>query len=574
MNKLTAGTKKINSTDLYICLFLYLIIWIAYFLKINHYGIYEDDTRFVAHPANLNFKELLELLKFNVLNIEGGQGRIIGFTLPQFLVFIMYNLGGLAAVYTLGTFIILINAFLVYRFVSKLMPVEFAVLAALIFILYPIDTTKPLLTHIFQLQLSLTFLLLAMNQYLKGKLISSYLIAFCSLLTYEIAFLPFLVVPLFRYRWNKKLFKNLVVHVVVFAGIFIILFMVRKLMGESRVSGMDNSNMVAHFILSPVYGMAFSAYAFLLAIIEVIHNFKDLLWVFLTGLLLFSGFGYFLYRRSGSRAAGNDITQSEKTGSDPSRQNPEIAEIPVIQLLIASFLMLLSSYLLGFTRFPPAALHGRATSVHLASSVAGSILATVIFYFIYSIIRGRNLRTILNFGIIILLSILLSRGMLIQNDFEKSWITQKMFWTQLVEKCPDIRNNTILLVDADKEEYEVENIYTFSWSLPEVLGILFKFDEDWNHPPKVVFNGVHYEEGLQADARGIYFTPVYPFLFENRDTVYLEDQNVICLEFKQNILSRRDSVLQIDSASVRTSVPDPDIIPDYQKQKIAKYYLN
>ncbi len=570
-----SAKKQGNFTrlNIYIYLFLYLIIWLAYFLLIKDYGLYEDDTRYIADPANLDFRGFLELIKYNMLNIEGGQGRIIGFSVPHFLAYLSYNMAGLTGTYFLGTLIILLNAILVYRFVLKILPIEFAILASLFYILYPADTAKILLVHLYQLQLSLTFTLLALNLYLSGKRTASFILAFCSLLTYEVAFLPFLVVPLFSEKWSIRLLRKQILHGIIIIGFFAIIFISRKLLGENRVSEMEGNNMIYNFIMSLIIGPVISAYTFLLAVVEVLINFRNLVFIFLTGLILFGSFSYFInYRLKSIGNAGDTKEEHELSLASPNRTG--LLNIPILQLIIAAILMLISSYLLALVRFPPSAVHGRATSVHLASSVSGSILAAIIIYFVFTFFTKRNFRIALNTLIVLFLALLLSRGMLIQRDYAKSWTIQKSFWTELISKCPDIKESTILLVHAGDPSFGIENIYTLSWSLPEVISKILKFDPGWKSPPKVVAESMNYDGKLYHDGDGIFFIPDYPFLFEDREKVYLEDENIIYLNLSEKGLSRIDTTFTIDSTIVRSSTVNPDSIIDFQKHNVAKYYLN
>jgi hypothetical protein len=473
------------------------------------------------------------------------------------MAYIMFQLGGIVGVYVFGTLILLFNAILLYRFASKFIPVGFAVLASLLYILYPADTAKPLLTHIYQLQLSLAFLLIALNQYVSGRRILSYILALGCLLTYEVAFLPFLVAPLFTYRWENKLIRRQVIHAFVCLGFLVIIFISRKLLGENRASELTSESIPKQFILSLLIGPAISAYAFILAILEVIGNFRSLVTIFLAGIVLFTLAGYFILQRQ----------RREKQEERP-------AIISDVQLLIASFLMLISSYLLAFTRFPPSAVHGRATSVHLASSVAGSLLAAIIIYLLYTWITNKNMRKIIYVGTILLLSALMSRGFLIQNDFVKSWKTQKIFWSEFMEECPDLENGTIILVEADSSVYETPNIYTFSWSFPEVLSVMLKFDPAWEYPPKVLVEGNHFDGKLYTDSAGIFLEPHYSFLFEDREKVYLENEKVIYLKFIDYNLARLDTNLIVRSDTLHTSILNSENTLNFKKHTIAKYYLN
>jgi hypothetical protein len=168
----------------------------------------------------------------------------------------------------------------------------------------------------------------------------------------------------------------------------------------------------------------------------------------------------------------------------------------------------------------------------------------------------------------------MSRGFLIQNDFVKSWKTQKIFWSEFMEECPDLENGTIILVEADSSVYETPNIYTFSWSFPEVLSVMLKFDPAWEYPPKVLVEGNHFDGKLYTDSAGIFLEPHYSFLFEDREKVYLENEKVIYLKFIDYNLARLDTNLIVRSDTLHTSILNSENTLNFKKHTIAKYYLN
>jgi hypothetical protein len=160
-----------------------LLVWTAQFHHLADFGLYEDDYWFIAQAMGKGPDYLLMRLQtaFTVLP----QGRPLGFFLPDLLSFTGDKLGGLTAIYVLGFAIVTLNTFLCYRLLRMRVPMAPAVFGAAVFCLFPVDTTKFLLTHDFQLQPSLTFALLAAVAYTSGRLPVAYVLGAGSLLSYE-----------------------------------------------------------------------------------------------------------------------------------------------------------------------------------------------------------------------------------------------------------------------------------------------------------------------------------------------------------------------------------------------------
>jgi hypothetical protein len=181
---------------------LALVTWVAYFLHFRQFGLYEDDYFFVGEVFGSDPSVLSQRLGYYA---SWPQGRPIGFLLPNVLALVGSKLGGMHALYLLGFAIVLLNSFLFYLLLSRRFSRTIAVLGALSFCLFPADTTKILLTHAFQLQPSLTFLLLASICYLDGRRLLAYLLIIGSLLSYESTFVVFFEIPLLGARWTREL---------------------------------------------------------------------------------------------------------------------------------------------------------------------------------------------------------------------------------------------------------------------------------------------------------------------------------------------------------------------------------
>ena len=145
--------SKIKNSGLTVFILLLLVNFLGNFSGFLNFGLYEDDYWYVVNPVNFNTRELLSFVGDNFINIEFGQGRLIGINLPLLIIHFFYKIGGLYAVYIAGMFLISLNAYILYILMRKNYNALLGLLAALILLVIPADTTKPFLTHIYQLQL-------------------------------------------------------------------------------------------------------------------------------------------------------------------------------------------------------------------------------------------------------------------------------------------------------------------------------------------------------------------------------------------------------------------------------------
>ncbi|WLT38651.1 hypothetical protein NON20_02200 [Synechocystis sp. B12] len=148
------------------------------------------------------------------------QGRPLHITFLTFIPFIGAKLGGIRALYLIGFTILSVNACLWYSLVKKLLKKYSAIIASLLFVLYPADTTFVFLQHLIGIQTSLLFLLIAFHVYIssseKHKLNYfskpiSYVFATLSLLNYESLFLIFFTASLLDNPKSTKKKNSIIV---------------------------------------------------------------------------------------------------------------------------------------------------------------------------------------------------------------------------------------------------------------------------------------------------------------------------------------------------------------------------
>jgi hypothetical protein len=158
--------------------------------------------------------------------------------------------------------------------------------------------------------------------------------------------------------------------------------------------------------------------------------------------------------------------------------------------------MVVVAYGLAFTHFPPNALVGRGTSVHLGATLGMSILAAAIAWLMLSIRPQLAIALVATY-----LALATGYYVSIERDFIRSWQLQRAFWQQVVACCSDLQDGTVLLYTLSSSE-EPTFIFTNSWADPLVLGETFAFPSSWSNPPRL-FSLTEWQNRVQTNGSGL-----------------------------------------------------------------------
>jgi len=435
-----------------------LLVWVAQFHHFRDFGLYEDDYFFISEAMGKSPAYLLSRFEtaFTVLP----QGRPLGFFLPDLLSFVGDKLGGLAGIYLLGFLVVTLNTFLCYRLLRVRVPLAPAAVGAAVFCLFPADTTKILLTHDFQLQPSLTFALLAALAYAARRLPLAYLLAAGALLSYENGYLALFGLPLFVRRWDRSTPRALLVNGVALLGVLAVVVLARIARGEGRatesVGGL--ASIVPVFLESLVLGPAYSLLTMVYRPLRAVPG-----WDVETIVLAAVAFVAFVALLWAARRVVSATDRAE-----------------VVMIGAAGLVMLVLGYALAFTHFPPSAVVGRGTSVHLGATLGMSVLAASVAWLLLGL-RPR----VATFILAAYLALAVGYYVTIERDFMRSWQLQRAFWQQVVACCSDVQDGTVLLYELAATDEPTTFIFTNSWSDPLVLGETFAYPPGWANPPRL-----------------------------------------------------------------------------------------
>jgi hypothetical protein len=172
----------------------------------------------------------------------------------------------------------------------------------------------------------------------------------------------------------------------------------------------------------------------------------------------------------------------------------------VLQVAAAGTVMLIAAYALAFTHYPPVALVGRGTSVHLGATIGAAVLGAAACWYLLGL-RGALGRLA---PVLLAAYLGLAAGyyVTIQRDFLQSWQIQRGFWQQVAACCSDVEDGTVLIYELQPADESTTFIFTNSWGDALVLAQTFSFPSEWNNPPRL-FSLVTWHERVHDDGYGL-----------------------------------------------------------------------
>ena len=437
-------------------LILACVVLFSLYIRVADYGFYEDDywgiVPYFKTPANEMWGTTISLLQ------TWPQGRPLNHILPMWFSWLGYHLAGVQGIYFLGFLVHSTNAFLLYLLLRRWLGHWAALLAGCLFVLLPVDTTRIFLLHSAHVHTSLTFLLLGLLINRTRYWLLSYPIAGLSLLSYETAFLPFIVFPLFLVERGKRISRWLI-HLAGCGTVLLIVFGIRLWMGERRASSVVSGpgEMLWRALSSLWIGPKTCLITLAKAILQAPHGQQPFAFLFalLIALLLVLLLRLF---------------------NEPDMATAETQNRPkILTVLLAGLASWVFAYALTLTNYPPTQETGRLTSTHVAAvfGLACAIAAAAAYLRSF---KKPPLKVAATALMTILVGMLTLYAFQIQSGYAAAWAQERRFWQQVIQLCPDIAPNTrIILVGIEPAQNKF--IKSNSWADPLVLGDAFSWDD-------------------------------------------------------------------------------------------------
>lgn len=493
-------------------LILACVVLFSLYVRVADYGFYEDDYWGIV-PW---FKTpVAQMWNTTISHLETWPtGRPLNHILPKWFAWLGYHLAGVQGIYFLGFLVHSTNTFLLYLLLRRWLGHWAAVLAGCLFVLLPIDTTRIFLLHSAHIHTSLTFLLAALLVSQTRYWLASFLIAGLSLLSYETAFLPFIVFPLFFLDRGKRISRGLI-HLAGCGLVLLLVFAVRLHLGDARASSVVSGpgEMIWRTLSSLWIGPETGLRTLAMAVFRAPHAQPPFAFLYaaLVGFLLL--------------IAPRLIKEPPSVLAEGSNRQK------IIAVFLGGFAAWIFAYALTLTNYPPTQETGRLTSTHTAAvfGLACVISAAAAYFRSFTKPSLRGLVTVVMSVFVGWLTLYSFR---IQSGFAAAWTQERKFWRQVLVLCPDITPKTRIFL-VGKEPRQNEFILSNSWADPLVLGDAYSWRDS---PILFYYDGMDAAADIRVDNGQVSWKPQY--WGNKRETLDLN--NVIVLQDNGNDLTRID----------------------------------
>ncbi len=521
-------------------LLILAIAWVARYLHVREFGLYEDDLTIIPRGVTMSGSELVTHVTTYIIRLYG-HGRPLSDSLIYLGSWLGWRVGGLTGIYVLGFAFFGLNCILVFLLARRVAGQQVALLSGLAFAVFPADTTQAFLTHSLGLQPALTLALLALLAYLSNRRWLSWILAALVLFTYETPFGLIAAGPLLAPGpWDRGRARRLVLHGVIMAGILAAVLGVRVAISDDRVAGIPFPWVFLTPLVHMVEGPPVSLGLFGLRVLSALGMSTVGGWL-VSGCALAVLSGVFLLLPQEGGLSTEDLAsfhQDSPPGLGSWRAWRErwsaLTERmrQYLRVSVAALLMMILAYPLTYT-VRAYSIDGRDTRVHFAAAAGGALVVALLVNAAWVGLRRAGRGKLGAVLIALWLALLLGFGQVIQEDYRQGWVSQRRFWSYLVAQIPDVRAGTVVLVEP-LPLGDVTQIGANTWNLPRVLEQLYEFPDEWSPPPRVI--------RLQPDWRN--------YILSGEGPLSLNWQSVLSPESLWGEVEGRNVILFLDEGGV------------------------
>jgi hypothetical protein len=458
------------------------VTFLAHFVFFPLFGIYEDDYILTLPTMNYSWHDLREELVDAW--VHPVMARPLNHFLRQFFCFFTVRNGHLGTGFLLSWILVSANGITLFGLIRRILAYAPALVGALVFVLFPLDTSRQILMHQTDLLVPILLLLLCFHLYLSGRYLFSYILIAISFIDLESLFPVFLAAPFLAAAvlgWRgRELLKRLTLHAAILAGLFGLFVAGRMLLGDDRARSVAGSpidtalRMLRLATEGPWHGLEALA---LRPIDGAIHCSSNLLpYVLLT--IVVTAWGL-----SRAETAKESATDSDSVV----RPDRRAASFVLFGGLVAWSL----SYVLWIPDdyFPPIIGIGRLTGEHSAAAIGAGLvsggLASLIF------LAPRVPKCLLALAFSCYFGALVSFGVQVQlTEYVPYWEETKRFWSDLLNQIRDIQHGEVVLIEQSADarvmpvtkgfgEFDEEGY------MPMALPFFVDFPKTWDDPPRV-----------------------------------------------------------------------------------------
>lgn len=472
-------------------IFLGLLAWSARYWMSAEFGLYEDDLTFIPGVIDSTFGEVLQDVSAQ-LSTMGHQGRPLMWSWVLLFSYLGWQLGGLQGMYVVAYTIWLSNIILFVLLLRRVNgPFIFSVVGGLTYVLFSADTNQAFLFNVFGLQTAITLLLIALHFYVSRTNIRwlAYLFLFLVIINYETPFWLFLAAPLLTEDKGKSLRKQLIINTAIMVFLFIAIFYIRQVAGDSRVAGLNIQETILTAAKHMAIGPAVSLGIYFLRPFLVFRQATGalMLAVVSSAIAIFGLLYWVLWHEKLTAGMEFPIQKGWWAKLEPQMKRE-------LQLLLAGMIMLVFAYPLTLI-LRPYAISGRETRVHLAGVVGAALIAASFFSLVIRLIKRQEAKLILIGLVSMIFGLNFAFGFVIQKAYAHAWDLQKQFWQALIPQISDSEDGTAILIDPSGLE-DVLYIDANTWNLSRVLLNLYNFNDNWERYPKVFRLTSNWQENI------------------------------------------------------------------------------
>lgn len=456
-------------------LLLALVVWVAYFQNSQQFSLYREDFTRVPPMMQWTWAQVWQYWLPIFETIADEEGRPLHTGLIYVFARLGVQFGGLSAMYVIAYLINLVHVLLFYGLMQRsAQNAFFAIASTFAFALFPANSNHAWLTSAFGILPASILFLIASHLYLsdgKRNRILSYLSIFISLFCYE-KFLPlFWIAPLLKptWKWSARSRRELFRHAAILIGLMFAVLLIRKLIGESRVSRSFDIYSILQVLLSVAVGPLISIAAFIIKPIQALMALETN-WILPLSLLLVA-IAYTL------RFSHLNNQKKRLPTEATNQQHP----LNSWRLPIAGFVSLILAYVLTLTGSEENIylMSGRASLVHVAAAFGAAILCGCACWGIQFALSRSRRNAIATVGLALFFTLLIANGFRVQQEFVAIAQYQRTFWTDVARLCPDMTRRSIILIDFNQDPIGLERVRSFNSRFPRFLSLIYQFPPRW-----------------------------------------------------------------------------------------------
>lgn len=532
------------------------VCFIAHFLLLSQFGLYEDDYLYTLPSFGWGFHDWWAHAWDAI--IHPVQARPLNhFVRSTFFALTLHG-NTLEGAYLLSWALITTNALLLYRLMAKRLSPAAGAVAALTYLLHPADNARQIIMHQTDIHFGTLLLLCSLNLFQSDRRGLAWFVGAASLINYESFYLPLIVAPFFLLPVPTRDWKKAATHVAVWVAIIAGVAGTRFMLGEDRATAAAESPVaIAAKIGRALFiGPGTSLRLLVQRPLDALLHLSPLL----TGVALVIGMISYLLMRE--RHQWN------------TEAHPKIPGHP-LWIVIGGLLGLMATYLFAFRAdsYPPIVAIGRLTALHAPGVLCTAISLSGIFYWINNskqAVVGYTVRASFAgfFGL------MAAFAMEIQmTEYVAHWEKQRNFWHEIFAQAKDATDGTLILVDVEGSESVIPitpgfpRFGTVNYP-PQALRYFADLPATWQHPPRVY--GLWADTPVELSSDGLRLkTPPY---FGPDAQPILHDGNFIFFRVENGRLSRIAVPVDIRGHTL-TPKPVTDVSPENELKPSTLYRM-